>query len=249
MTPVRTMLLFVFCTLLALPAAALERKLPGDVSLSRFIEQTRVVRFGPDNTSSLFAWWIPMEYWRVSMVQGDVPPEDRDFILDRLADYTVVVVQFSRIKKDDHAFADREELRRLLRITHERDGKVRRLKPVESENRRVETVLEAMMPTLVSGEGEFSGMHVFVFDDTIDEPGGRRADPYRPGYLSIQVGHRTANRHEVRIDTPLDALYQPRLCPNGKPAHISWRFCPWSGAALDGSRVAARTATPPLRAR
>jgi hypothetical protein len=35
-----------------------------------------------------------------------------------------------------------------------------------------------------------------------------------------------------RVGMPLDSLFKPRFCPNGKKAHISWEFCPWSGKKL-----------------
>jgi hypothetical protein len=38
--------------------------------------------------------------------------------------------------------------------------------------------------------------------------------------------------HMAELELPLDSLFVPRLCPNGKPAHVSWDYCPWSGKKL-----------------
>ena len=39
-------------------------------------------------------------------------------------------------------------------------------------------------------------------------------------------------RNNMSIDMPLNELFIPRLCNNGKPAHVSWHYCPWGGERL-----------------
>jgi hypothetical protein len=36
----------------------------------------------------------------------------------------------------------------------------------------------------------------------------------------------------MKIEMPIDALFVQRMCPNGKPAHVSWVVCPWDGGKL-----------------
>jgi hypothetical protein len=33
----------------------------------------------------------------------------------------------------------------------------------------------------------------------------------------------------ARIDPPINALFVPRVCEDGREAQVTWKFCPWMG--------------------
>lgn len=76
-----------------------------------------------------------------------------------------------------------------------------------------------------------SNMHFFVLADrnANDE---RIIDPYEVNALRIGLKKSDGERLNVVLETPLNSLFVPRTCPNGKPAHVSWKFCPWGGERL-----------------
>jgi hypothetical protein len=57
--------------------------------------------------------------------------------------------------------------------------------------------------------------------------------PFDAGAVIVKFGGR-AKRQDISltIERPIDALLVPRLCANGKPAHVSWTYCPWDGKKL-----------------
>jgi hypothetical protein len=65
------------------------------------------------------------------------------------------------------------------------------------------------------------------------EEGVTPISPYEAGTLRFTMGASgDLTAIEGGIETPMNALFVPRLCPNGRPAHVSWKVCPWDGTAL-----------------
>ena len=77
-----------------------------------------------------------------------------------------------------------------------------------------------------------SNMHFFVLNDEL-ESSPRLIDPYLKGHISIQLERRDEVQLDARIEMPLNSLFIPRKCPNGMDAHVSWKFCPWTGKPLE----------------
>jgi hypothetical protein len=75
-------------------------------------------------------------------------------------------------------------------------------------------------------------MHFFTLVDAAraDAP---PVSPLAAGELRIEVaGFQGGRSGAGRIETPLNALFVPRLCPGGRPADIRWKVCPWDGTPL-----------------
>lgn len=95
-----------------------------------------------------------------------------------------------------------------------------------------QSVLDILRPTMQKKLGYLSnGIHFLVFPD-VDESGERIVDPYIPGALEFWMETRSGKEMYGEIELPMDALFVPRICPNGKPAHVSWKYCPWTGEKL-----------------
>jgi hypothetical protein len=74
-------------------------------------------------------------------------------------------------------------------------------------------------------------MYFVVLDDQVK--GHRVISPLEKGALRVTLTHEGPEPlGTFEFETPLDSLYVPRMCPNGKPAHISWVVCPWDGTKL-----------------
>ncbi|MBW4643856.1 MAG: hypothetical protein KME23_12850 [Goleter apudmare HA4340-LM2] len=56
--------------------------------------------------------------------------------------------------------------------------------------------------------------------------------PYKSGKLNISFNGKGNQQIGSVVNLPLNSLFIPRLCPNGKPAHVSWKYCPWDGTPL-----------------
>ena len=75
-------------------------------------------------------------------------------------------------------------------------------------------------------------MHFYVLNDK-SKSFPRLLDPYRKGQINIQLSRKDDVLMTASIEMPLNSLFVPRKCPNGKDAHISWKYCPWTGKRLE----------------
>jgi hypothetical protein len=73
--------------------------------------------------------------------------------------------------------------------------------------------------------------HFYVLSDKRNSS-HRLIDPYKKGLIEIQLMKNKDDLINAEIELPLNCLYVPRKCPNGKDAHISWSYCPWTGKKL-----------------
>jgi len=130
-----------------------------------------------------------------------------------------------------HRDLDRELCRRLRKKTHPR--KTRTLEPVQTINPELELVLGIFKPILGAAMGNLGkNMHFYVLDDRT-KSSKRLLDPYHAGRIRVQLAKTQGDIMTAEIETPLDALFVPRICPNGREAHVSWNYCPWSGTQLE----------------
>jgi len=107
-----------------------------------------------------------------------------------------------------------------------------KLETVDSVDPDLSMVLDMLKPVLAASIGEMgNNMHFLVLEH---EPGqsGQSVDPYGAGRIELRAKRRDGEQLQANIELPLDSLHVPRMCPNGKPAHVSWKFCPWSGERL-----------------
>ena len=107
------------------------------------------------------------------------------------------------------------------------------LVPMRTIDPNLEIVLSLLKPVLGNAMGNLgNNMHFYVLDDR-SKNSLRLLDPYRKGLISIQLAKKNGDPITAEIETPLNSLFVPRKCPNGKDAHVSWKFCPWSGKRLN----------------
>jgi hypothetical protein len=93
-------------------------------------------------------------------------------------------------------------------------------------------MIKMMSPMLEASLGKMGkNLQFFVLDD---EVGGKRLiSPYDNSALRVSLTSKSgAAISPLVLEMPVDALFVPRTCPNGKPAHISWVVCPWDGTKL-----------------
>lgn len=214
-------------------AFASERKPIEDVDLNRLIEEIQVM--GGANDSVELIWWIPQEFWETTLTQDPtLSSEQTKAILDVLRPYTVIAaVQADITPMGSFKFFDRDRVASGLGVEVVRPGgKTVSLPQGQVTDSDVKLLLEQMRPILAAALGNLGqNFHFFALND-LDEDGNRIASPYEEGVLRAQLMPSKGGATVLEIPLPLDALMVPRICPNGKPAHVSWSYCPWSGEKL-----------------
>lgn len=220
--------------LLSLAANAVERKPYDQISINDLTQDTQVQASAGDYHFSM-AWWIPFEHWAIAFSKEEsLSEQQREDTLEILKGYSMIAVMQSDVSAiGTFFFYEKEEVQNKLHVTFETsDGDIRVVIPEETPNDTMQVLLAQITPVLRAAMGNAGeNMHFFVFKDQ-NEKQQRILDPYQPGVLKIDLSKRDGESLGIEIETPLNALFMPRYCPNGKPAHISWQFCPWSGEKL-----------------
>ena len=220
---------------LALPlcanAGAFEKKQPKDVDISAMTNETQRTSYAG---GVHLAWWIPPEYWEASLSRdANVTDAARKQVLDTLRGYSMLaVVQAEVGALGNFTFYERDAVIKGLKLELS-DGKDwASLVPLGEVPQKLAPLLKVLGPILSSAMGPMGqNMNFFVLDD--QKKGGRLISPYEPGMLRITLSDNKGVKLEpLLIEFPLDSLYVPRRCPNGKPAHVSWMVCPWDGSKL-----------------
>ena len=226
----------VLVILLLGPVAGLwaqERRPVSEVSVDALMADTQ--RTNSDHDFAL-AWWIPPEFWQISLTQdGTLNPAAVAQVVDAFHGTSILgVVQASVSPFGAFTFFDKEQVLDGLTVSYRREGdSSSRLQVVRSPDPNLELLLIQMAPVLTAAMGNMGeNFHFIVFDDT-DEAGQRIVSPYESGEIRAELSWRGSAPTELAVELPLDSLFVPRICPNGKPAHVSWNYCPWDGTALD----------------
>jgi len=214
-----------------------ERKSLADVSLGRLTEESQRIA---DNADFDLVWWIPPEFWEVSFLQdATMTPSGVATFMESLRGISIVgVIQADVSPFGSFVFADREVVRKGLSVSFlPDDGRPRHLSPIETLEPDLELLLSQITPILSAAMGSAGeNFHFFVFSDIGDGSDVERlVSPYDSGELAIMLAGRTPDSPlEFVIELPMDSLFVPRTCPNGKAAHVSWSYCPWDGSRLAG---------------
>lgn len=229
---------------IAMPAAQAaepERKRLEDVRLEAIAQGTQAVPEGGPQSHMAITWWIPYEYWAVAfLADKSMSPVVREQALSTLRGFALIaVVQADIDERGMFGFYDQAQVATAMRVTLASGAGTRELVPKAEVGQDLERLLGFLKPLLASAMGNLgANMHFFVFDDVDTEPGAERAgtvrllDPYAVSTLKVALRTKAGVDLLGTVETPVDALFVPRRCGNGKPAHVSWNYCPWDGKPL-----------------
>ncbi|HEU0223918.1 MAG TPA: hypothetical protein VFR29_00620 [Steroidobacteraceae bacterium] len=215
-------------------ASAQERIAIGRISLDRLAADTQATPGGSDDSHLALVWWIPYEYWAAAFSrEGGMPAAQREATIKVLRDYSLLAVVQADIQVlGAFRYYDLETVAGSLAITLESGDHRARLEPLKDVSTEMQPLLGALKPMLASAMGNLgSNMHFFVLADR-DTEDRRIIDPYEANVLRIALAKSNGEHVDVAIEMPVDSLFVPRICPNGKSAHVSWRYCPWGGERL-----------------
>ncbi|AFZ25439.1 hypothetical protein Cylst_3284 [Cylindrospermum stagnale PCC 7417] len=198
------------------PTCALERRSTSELPIEEFVKETlQFVQI--DSNSMNVVWYLPLEVY-------GAPPQ---------AVLIVAVAKAEIVPPDGFKFASEAEAQRGLKVTYtDSKGASVNLAPAP-KSAEVNSFLTEMKPVLSKMAGQFGkGMWFFTFKN-VDSSGENIVSPYEAGKLIVSFDEKVGiQKPKAVVELPLNSLFVPALCPNGKPAHISWKYCPWDGTPL-----------------
>lgn len=226
-------LIFATCAVLfAFGAHAIERKPLAEVDINALAVETQ--RVTSTNESIDFAWWITPEFWEATFRQNpNVPEAQVEQILGILGDdFVLAVVQADISPFGDFRFFDKKTVMDALKVEVVRaDGSVLEVSHTEPSNPDLRIMLDQLRPILAQAMGNLGENFYFFPLAMSDADGDQILSAHAAGQLRVSL-KRGETTTVFEIETPLDSLFVPRTCPNGKRAHVSWTYCPWSGEKL-----------------
>ncbi len=218
-------------------AHATDRRAFKEIPIEDLIDDTQVQPPGGIDGVNLI-WWMPNVFWQASIAQDPTAGAEAQDMLKNLEGISIVAI-CQALVSDSGAFDfyTEEEISRGLIFTYlNAAGEEVTLTPIEEPSMEVQTLLAVMRPMFTNVIGQLgANLHFFVYDTTVT---GQELDPYESGELRFTLTNRQGEKQKAVFETPLNSIYEPRLCPNGKPAHITWVYCPWTGKKLDEVAIA-----------
>ena len=225
----------IACLLVSVPPThALEKKPIKDIDSDQLTGDTQVTASAGDEHFN-FVWWIPNEFWQATFANDKSTPEaEKKKFIEALKPYSLVGICQADISNfGAFKFYSQQEIEKSLAIIFKSPtGQSYELAPVKDIDPDVDVLLKMFKPILSSAMGNMGqNFHFFVVED-YDQAGKRKVDPYEFSTLEFHLKSRTGGGIKAQLEFPLNSLYVPRQCPNGKDAHVTWKFCPWSGKPL-----------------
>jgi len=221
---------FLFVLLLAaLGVHAAERKPLKDVDIGALTTETQL---SASAEGVHLVWWIPREFWQVSALSEGGGPDTVSEIDEMMSKYSMLAIAQAEISPfGQFKFYDREKISQGLKIEFT-DAKGKQvLQPLTETPEELQMLLKVMGPMLEGAMGNMGkNMSFFVLSDETKK--GRIVSPYEAAKLAVTLADKTGPLKPVEFEFPLNALFVPRMCPNGKPAHVTWVVCPWDGSKL-----------------
>ena len=223
-------------TMVATYSMAAEKKPIKDIDTDAFTSDTQVTPEGAGDNHMAFVWWIPNEFWESILSRDTTTSEsNKKALLDAMSGISLIaIVQADISAFGTFNFYSKEEIEQSMKLSFtDADGKKQRLLPVQTITPDLEVVLGVFKPILGAAMGNLgNNMHFYVLNDS-SKSSPRLLDPYQKGQIDIQLARRDKVLMDAGIEMPINALFVPRKCPNGKDAHISWVYCPWTGQRLE----------------
>ncbi len=175
-------------------------------------------------------WWLPIEFWEISMATGPAPstPEQVSAVTSVLRQYTMFAIadglvgQFGGV-----TWFAKEDVRASLLL---QDASGTRFAPLTDAQVSPDARnLAAIMKPILSGMLGPMGEHMdFFFFPSKSAEGRLIADAKAEGSFRLQIGEEP---YDWRL--PLGSLIPKKRCPvDGEQLNGAWKYCPWHGKKL-----------------
>lgn len=228
-------MLFVVALMVVSYSFAAEKKPVIAIDEDALTNETQVSLKGTGDDHMAFVWWIPNEFWeKVLSSDASINETEKNAMLQAMSGISLLAVVQANISEfGAFEFFSKEQIEKDMKLVYiGADGKKQNVSIVKAIDPTLEVLLGVFKPILGAAMGSMgNSMHFFVLNDKVKST-NRLLDPYEKGKIDIQLKKKEKVFMNTSIEFPLNSLYVPRICPNGKEAHISWSYCPWTGKRL-----------------
>jgi len=223
--------LVLLLAVLSASAYAVERRDLRQVNIDQLTSETQIV-YSEDGVH--LVWWMPPEFWEASLLrEKTMTAQQIEQVMKVIRPYSMLaVVQADVSAFGVFSFYDKEQVAKNISVRRQHDNRASKIELVTKVPADLELLQNQLKPILAAALGNMGqNFHFFVFEEK--KNGKRVASPYENGVLSILLADNKGKKIKpFDFETPLNSMFVPRICPNGKEAHVSWKVCPWDGTKL-----------------
>jgi hypothetical protein len=222
----KEMRFFICICFIAFPFL-LKGQVSDDISIMDLMRDTQQWNKRDDKMS--LTWWIPTEYWRIS-IKGNpqIPPETIDHIENLFRDYVIVWACDLKINAfGTMTFTKEEDIAKTIAILDINQKKYTPLAEMDIDPEAL-AIARNMKPIFAQAIGQMgNGLHFFFFK-VIGENNSSLINATMPGQFTV-----LHSNSEFLWKLPLPTLMPPKFCPVDKEKMKgNWVYCPIHGEKL-----------------
>jgi len=201
---------------------------PGEVNMTDLIRETQ--QWAKQEDKMRLAWWIPNEYWRISLAGNkQIPSGTIEQLENVFRDYILICAADIIINMDGSMlFRDESEIRKTITIEDERGKKYKPLSgsEISLDAAAIAQNIKPMFAQVLGQMGQ--GMHFFFFS-VQNNKNEAMISATKPGGFTVIYAD-----NEFKWTLPLATLLPPKFCPVDKEKmQGNWKYCPIHGKSLD----------------
>jgi hypothetical protein len=177
-------------------------------------------------------WWIPTEYWEISLVKGGFSEDKAKERYAPLKKYTVVAAALGKMGIGNVNWVPETDIRDNLRL---RDSEGNTYPSVQKLSGDAEGLASVLKPVFSNILGPMGQNIVLLFFPAVNKMARPIADPLAAGSFSLVLSKLMNGKDKAfEWKLPLSSLSPPKYCPVGKERlQANWKYCPWHGVKLD----------------
>lgn len=227
---------FLMILIFTIPVTyAVDRMPLAEIDSDKLVSDLQADPIGGGDDHMSLVWWIPYEFWAALMERDpSLGGAQKKQIMETLSKVSILAV----VQADISAFGafnfyTKDRVKKNMAISYKnQSGAKVSLSEMKDIDPDLQVLLGVFKPILAAAFGNMgNNFHFYVLNDK-DRRANRIIDPYKSGHLQVDLKNSLGKDMTATIQMPVNSLFVPRKCPNGKEAHISWKFCPWSGEKL-----------------
>jgi hypothetical protein len=231
----RPLLLFCFLVV-ALPIAVGQEVVKSassqDFDMSSFVKETQRTLNAPGYLG--LVWWIPTEYWEISLERAGMSEEKAKQRYAALRKYTVVAVALGKMGIGNVNWLPETDIRDNLVLRDSAGNSYQSVQKISGDAAGLASILKPVFANMLGAMGQNTQLLFFPAVNKMSEP---IVDPLKAGNFSLVLSKLVDGKDEVfEWKLPLTALSPPKYCPVGKErVEANWKYCPWHGVRLEES--------------
>ena len=216
-------LILALCSTILCTAERIPRN---EIDMAKVMQECNVTQ--SDGASTYIVMFMTQEYWESTLEKNkDQLGMAYDLVMNNIKGrVTVMIIDMDMSNAASIKFADPKDMEANVKVRISKSGKT--IEAPISSSEEAKSMLTFIRPMLAQMMGQLGkGMYCQTYDIT-DKDGVSGFSVFEKGAIEV-----TYKGKSFKVATPLDSFHIPRKLPNGKNAHISWDYDPWTGKKIE----------------